>query len=52
MANPFPLNLGPLRGAMELTLHTHHAVRIWKGRPAGEGKKGRRASSASTVLSG
>jgi len=40
MANPFPLNLGPLRSAMALTLHTHHAVRIWKGRPAGEGKKG------------
>lgn len=40
MSNPFPLTLGPLRSAMELTLHTHHAARIWQGRPAGEEKSG------------
>ncbi len=26
------LNLGTLRSAMSLTLHTHHASRIWHGR--------------------
>ncbi|RBH55842.1 MULTISPECIES: PFL_4669 family integrating conjugative element protein [Pseudomonas] len=38
MSNPFPLSLGPLRSAMELTLHTHYAVRIWQGRPADQEK--------------
>ncbi|SDS16742.1 integrating conjugative element protein, PFL_4669 family [Halopseudomonas litoralis] len=32
------LNLGSLRSAMSLTLHTHHASRIWHGRAAGEGR--------------
>jgi hypothetical protein len=31
------LNLGSLRSAMSLTLHTHHASRIWHGRAAAEG---------------
>ncbi|WP_017905970.1 PFL_4669 family integrating conjugative element protein [Pseudomonas asplenii] len=30
--------LGPLRSAMELTLHTFHAVQIWQGRAASEEK--------------
>ncbi|HCM5829504.1 PFL_4669 family integrating conjugative element protein [Klebsiella pneumoniae] len=34
------LNLGALRSAMSLTLHTHHASRIWHGRAAAEGKPG------------
>ncbi|KMK85853.1 PFL_4669 family integrating conjugative element protein [Pectobacterium brasiliense] len=34
------LNLGSLRSAMSLTLHTHHASRIWHGRAAAEGKPG------------
>jgi integrating conjugative element protein (TIGR03761 family) len=34
------LNLGALRSAMKLTLHTHHAARIWHGRQASEGKNG------------
>ena len=34
------LNLGSLRSAMSLTLHTHHASRIWHGRAASEGKPG------------
>ncbi|MFO5992192.1 TIGR03761 family integrating conjugative element protein, partial [Pseudomonas aeruginosa] len=28
---PLQLNLGSLRSAMSLTLHTHHAPRIWHG---------------------
>ncbi|QVX40777.1 TIGR03761 family integrating conjugative element protein (plasmid) [Ralstonia solanacearum] len=32
------LNLGSLRSAMSLTLHTHHASRIWHGRAASEGR--------------
>src|SRR3546814_12589410 len=32
------LNLGSLRSAMSLTLHTHHASRIWHGRAPAEGK--------------
>lgn len=40
MSDVFQLNLGPLRSAMHLTLHTHHAVRVWQGRPAGNGKSG------------
>ncbi|MGU1062128.1 PFL_4669 family integrating conjugative element protein [Pseudomonas aeruginosa] len=34
------LNLGALRSAMALTLHTHHASRIWHGRAAAEGRPG------------
>ena len=34
------LNLGSLRSAMSLTLHTHHASRIWHGRAASDGKPG------------
>lgn len=33
-------NLGALRSAMALTLHTHHASRIWHGRPPTDGKPG------------
>lgn len=40
MSDVFHLNLGPLRSAMSLTLHTHHAARVWHGRPAREGKNG------------
>lgn len=32
------LNLGALRADMKLTLHTHHAARIWHGRAASEGR--------------
>ncbi|MEI0679118.1 MULTISPECIES: PFL_4669 family integrating conjugative element protein [Pseudomonadota] len=35
---PLQLNLGSLRSAMSLTLHTHHASRIWHGRAAAEGR--------------
>lgn len=34
------LNLGSLRSAMSLTLHTHHASRIWHGRAPADGKPG------------
>jgi len=34
------LNLGSLRSNMSLTLHTHHASRIWHGRTATEGRAG------------
>lgn len=34
------LNLGSLRSVMSLTLHTHHASRIWHGRAPSEGKPG------------
>ncbi|MGE4339804.1 MAG: AcaB family transcriptional regulator, partial [Pigmentiphaga sp.] len=34
------LNLGSLRSAMSLTLHTHHASRIWHGRATSDGKPG------------
>lgn len=40
MANELRLNLGALRSAMQLTLHTHHASRIWHGRAATEGRAG------------
>ncbi|MEB3080618.1 TIGR03761 family integrating conjugative element protein [Pseudomonas aeruginosa] len=43
MANeekPLQLNLGTLRSSMALTLHTHHASRIWHGRAAAEGRSG------------
>ncbi|TVT60816.1 MAG: TIGR03761 family integrating conjugative element protein [Azoarcus sp. PHD] len=35
---PLQLNLGSLRSAMSLTLHTHHASRIWHGRAATDGR--------------
>ncbi len=34
------LNLGSLRSTMALTLHTHHASRIWHGRAPAEGRAG------------
>lgn len=34
------LNLGALRSAMSLTLHTHHASRVWHGRAQGDNKPG------------
>jgi len=37
---PLQLNLGSLRSAMSLTLHTHHASRIWHGRAPAEDKPG------------
>ncbi|PMR75304.1 PFL_4669 family integrating conjugative element protein [Billgrantia endophytica] len=40
MANELQLNLGSLRSAISLTLHTHHASRIWHGRALAEGKPG------------
>jgi integrating conjugative element protein (TIGR03761 family) len=40
MANELQLNLGSLRSAMSLTLHTHHASRIWHGRAPAEGRPG------------
>lgn len=41
MANEsLQLNLGSLRSAMALTLHTHHASRIWHGRAPAEGRPG------------
>lgn len=38
MASDLQLNLGTLRSSMQLTLHTHHASRIWHGRDASEGR--------------
>jgi integrating conjugative element protein (TIGR03761 family) len=40
MADDLRLNLGALRSAMHLTLHTHHASRIWHGRPRSEDRAG------------
>lgn len=40
MADDVRLNLGALRSAMELTLHTHHASRVWNGRARSEGRAG------------
>jgi len=40
MADDVRLNLGALRSAMHLTLHTHHASRIWRGRARTEDKAG------------
>jgi hypothetical protein len=34
MSGELRMNLGALHSAMQLTLHTHHAARIWHGRPA------------------
>jgi integrating conjugative element protein (TIGR03761 family) len=39
-SEPLQLNLGALRSAMSLTLHTHHASRIWHGRAAAEDRPG------------
>ena len=40
MADELRMNLGALRSAMQLTLHTYHASRIWHGRPASPGRHG------------
>ncbi|UOF21382.1 PFL_4669 family integrating conjugative element protein [Pseudomonas syringae] len=40
MADNFQLNLGSLRSSVNLTLHTHHASRLWFGRQRTEGKPG------------
>lgn len=40
MADELRMNLGALRSAMQLTLHTHHASRIWHGRARSEGRAG------------
>ena len=40
MTDDLRLNLGALRSAMQLTLHTHHASRIWHGRARSEGRAG------------
>src|SRR5688572_23792921 len=40
MADELRMNLGALRSAMHLTLHTHHAARIWRGRARSEGRAG------------
>lgn len=37
---PVQLNLGALRSAMSLTLHTHHASRVWHGRAQTDAKPG------------
>ncbi|PWU32052.1 TIGR03761 family integrating conjugative element protein [Pseudomonas sp. RW407] len=40
MADNYQLNIGSLRSSVDLTLHTHHAARIWMGRPPSDGKAG------------
>lgn len=40
MTDELRMNLGALRSDMQLTLHTHHASRIWRGRPRSEGHPG------------
>lgn len=40
MADELRMNLGALRSAMHLTLHTHHASRIWRGRARTESRAG------------
>jgi integrating conjugative element protein (TIGR03761 family) len=40
MTDELRMNLGALRSAMQLTLHTHQASRIWHGRARGEGRAG------------
>ncbi|TNB81573.1 TIGR03761 family integrating conjugative element protein [Pseudomonas sp. Fig-3] len=37
MVDHYQLNLGSLRSSITLTLHTHHAARLWQGRMAREG---------------
>jgi len=38
MADNYRLNIGSLRSDVNLTLHTHHAARIWMGRPKNDEK--------------
>ncbi|MFJ2453988.1 PFL_4669 family integrating conjugative element protein [Pseudomonas protegens] len=38
MADNYRLNIGSLRSDVQLTLHTHHAARIWMGRPQTDNK--------------
>ncbi|QXI26412.1 PFL_4669 family integrating conjugative element protein [Pseudomonas vanderleydeniana] len=38
MSDAIQSPIGPLRSAMQLTLHTRQALRIWQGRPASESK--------------
>ncbi|APQ10982.1 integrating conjugative element protein [Pseudomonas oryzihabitans] len=40
MADTFQLNLGSLRSSIDLTLHTHHASRLWFGRQRVDNKPG------------
>lgn len=40
MADNYRLNIGSLRSDVKLTLHTHHAARIWMGRPKSDLKPG------------
>ncbi len=40
MSDELRMNLGALRSAMHLTLHTHHASRIWRGRARTEDRAG------------
>ncbi|MDR6680248.1 PFL_4669 family integrating conjugative element protein [Pseudomonas oryzihabitans] len=40
MADTFKLNLGSLRSSIDLKLHTHHASRLWFGRPRVDNKPG------------
>ena len=40
MVDHYQLNLGSLRSSITLTLHTHHAARLWQGRAAREGVHG------------
>jgi len=40
MADSYKLNIGSLRSEVNLTLHTHHAARIWMGRPKNDLKHG------------
>lgn len=40
MADNYRLNIGSLRSDVKLTLHTHHAARIWMGRPKNDLKVG------------
>ncbi len=37
MADHYQLNLGSLRSSITLTLHTHHAARLWQGRMGRDG---------------
>jgi integrating conjugative element protein (TIGR03761 family) len=40
MADNFQVNLGSLRSSVNLTLHTHHAARLWFGRQRTDDKPG------------
>lgn len=40
MADSLRFNIGSLRSEVGLTLHTHHAARLWLGRPKNELKPG------------